>query len=191
MDLNPTPFRAKFNSIFESLLVQLRKSPAATMPLLSLAKLSVDQSDDGKILTRIRAELNQPPENDKWFSISLVKCLHHLTPFDPNLGVNRIPILESVATSNYSEENRMQSLKMLGLIKFEAFLNFVQGKLMMTTFWRVKLYIIDGSTLYYTMVAIMSQNSYDRDRSRDWTLSTMPKCPIYILPSGTGHFTST
>ena len=132
MDLNPTPFRAKFNQIFESLLVQLRKSPAATMPLLSLAKLSVDQSDDGKILTRIRAELNQPPENDKWFSISLVKCLHHLTPFDPNLGVNRIPILESVATSNYSEENRMQSLKMLGLIKFEAFLNFIQGKLMVT-----------------------------------------------------------
>ena len=139
MDLNPTPFRAKFNQIFESLLVQLRKSPAATMPLLSLAKLSVDQSDDGKILTRIRAELNQPPENDKWFSISLVKCLHHLTPFDPNLGVNRIPILESVATSNYSEENRMQSLKMLGLIKFEAFLNFIQGKLMMTTFSRFTL----------------------------------------------------
>ena len=165
MDLNPTPFRAKFNPIFESLLAQLRKSPAATMPLLSLAKLSVDQSDDGKILTRIRAELNQPPENDKWFSISLVKCLHHLTPFDPNLGVNRIPILESVATSNYSEENRMQSLKMLGLIKFEAFLNFIQGKLKIFDGGReqplnsVEFSAVFSSTFPKTMISVLPTNS--------------------------------
>ena len=40
----------------------------------------------------------------------------------------------------------------------------------------------------YARVAKMSQNGGDRDRSRDWTLLQMPKCPIYIFPSKLGHF---
>ena len=40
----------------------------------------------------------------------------------------------------------------------------------------------------YARVAKMSQNGGDRDRSRDWTLLQMPKCPIYIFLSKLGHF---
>ena len=70
------------------------------MAILALAK--VTQTNSNQLLSQIINELDNPPENDKWFSISLLKSLNVLTPFNADLGRSRTPILLAVCNSNFS-----------------------------------------------------------------------------------------
>ena len=55
-------------------------------------------------MARIKYELNNPPDNDKWFSITLLRTVNILAPFDADLGEDRSPILRAICNERFSQE---------------------------------------------------------------------------------------
>ena len=67
-DLNQTPFVNHFTKLFRLLLDQLKLTPAATLALLTVAKLNSSSIKRDEIISAIIEELTKPPPlTAKWF----------------------------------------------------------------------------------------------------------------------------
>ena len=56
---------------------------------------------------------------------SLLKCLHNLSPFTPEITPARRPLFDALCDWSLSEEARRETLKMIGRIELTSFLTLI------------------------------------------------------------------
>jgi hypothetical protein len=113
--------------LFDLLIASLYTSPGATTPLIALVQhCGLGPEERTKILENFQVILKNCPENDKWFTISCLRCVNILAPFDANVGIDRMPILKTICDLKQSNEIRKSSLGFLGVINFTAILEYMK-----------------------------------------------------------------
>ena len=129
IELNETAFNSKIHELFDILLTSLQTSPSATTPLLALVRSCVKRNKDVPVLlAKLQTCLNNVPKNDKWYTISCLRAVNVLAPFDPKMGANRICILNAICNGELSHEIRQESLTLLGIVHLSSILEFLQSQ---------------------------------------------------------------
>lgn len=127
IDLNESAFNSKILTLFDILMTSLNTSPGATTPLVALVRNCAKRNiETAVLLERLQMALQNVPSNDKWFTISCLRAVNILAPFNSSVGADRMCILNAVCQSALSHEIRQEALSLLGMIHISAIFQFLQ-----------------------------------------------------------------